>query len=117
MVGFCWGGTLAWLAACRRDYAAVVAYYGSMMPDFASETARCPVIAQIGSADTTMPAERIELFRRAQPTVPIHMYPGAQHGFDTPSRADRFHDEACQLARQRTLDFLALQMGQQSQNS
>lgn len=107
IVGFCWGGTLAWLAACRRDYAAAVAYYGSMMPDFAQETARCPIIAQIGSADTTMPAERIELFHRAQPTVPIHMYAGAQHGFDNPSRTDRFHAEACQHARQRTLEFIA----------
>jgi carboxymethylenebutenolidase len=111
IVGFCWGGTLAWLAACRRDYSAAVAYYGSMMPDFAQETARCPVIAQIGSADTTMPQERIKLFQQAQPTVPIYMYPDAQHGFDNPSRADRFHAEACQLARRRTLEFIIQQVG------
>ena len=107
IVGFCWGGTLAWLAACRRGYAAAVAYYGSMMPDFAAETSRCPVVAHIGSADTTMPKKRIDLFHQVQPTVPIHIYPAAQHGFDNPSRADRFHAEACQLARQRTLEFIA----------
>ena len=111
IVGFCWGGTLAWLASCRRDYAAAVAYYGSMMPDFALETARCPVIAHIGSADTTMPQERIELFHQAQPTVPISMYPGAQHGFDNPSRADRFHPEAGQLARERTRRILGAACG------
>ena len=107
IVGFCWGGTLSWLAACRRDYAAAVAYYGSMMPDFADETSSCPVIAHIGDQDTTMPQERIERFRQAQPKIPIHLYEGAQHGFDNPSRIDRFHSEACQLARERTLEFVA----------
>ena len=111
IVGFCWGGTLAWLAACRRDYAAAIAYYGSMMPDFADENARCPVIAHIGDQDTTMPQERIELFHQAQPNIPIHLYPGAQHGFDNSSRADRFNGGASRLARERTLDFLAQQVG------
>ena len=37
LVGFCWGGSLAWLGACRRDYAGTIAYYGSMMPDHAGE--------------------------------------------------------------------------------
>lgn len=111
IVGFCWGGTLAWLAACRRDYAAAVAYYGSMMPDFAHESMRCPVIAHIGDQDTTLPQDRIDLFHRVQPKIPIHMYPGAQHGFDNPSRTERYHVEACQLARQRTLEFLARQVG------
>ena len=55
IIGFCWGGTLAWLSACRRDYACAVAYYGSMMPDFADEQARCPVIAHVGDRDTSFP--------------------------------------------------------------
>jgi carboxymethylenebutenolidase len=111
IVGFCWGGTLAWLAACRRDYVAAVAYYGSMMPDFADEISSCPVIAHIGDQDTTMPQKRIDLFHQTQPNVPINMYPGAQHGFDNPSRTDRFHPESCHLARERTLEFLAQHVG------
>ena len=111
IVGYCWGGTLAWLAACRRAYKIAVAYYGSMMPDFATEKPRCPVECHIGAADTTMPPARIELFRQAQPNIPIHMYPGAEHGFDNPSRANRYHGVACKLARERTLAFLAQYLG------
>ncbi|MEO6165853.1 MAG: dienelactone hydrolase family protein [Candidatus Binatia bacterium] len=111
IVGFCWGGTLAWLAACRRDYAAAVAYYGSMMPDFSGETSRCPVVSHIGGADSTMPQVRIDLFHQAQPNIPINLYADAQHGFDNPSRTDRYHPEACRLARERTREFLERHVG------
>jgi carboxymethylenebutenolidase len=111
LVGFCWGGSLAWLAACRRDYACAVAYYGSMMPDFATEQPRCPVIAHIGEQDTTLPPERIALFRAKQPAVPVYLYAGAQHGFDNENRLARYHAEACRMARDRTLAFLAKHVG------
>jgi carboxymethylenebutenolidase len=107
ILGFCWGGTLAWLAACRHDYACAVAYYGSMMPDFAGETARCPVAAHVGDRDTSFPLARIAQFRAAQPAVQFHVYEGAQHGFDNPNRAERYHPAAHALARERTLEFLA----------
>lgn len=106
IVGYCWGGTLAWLAACRRNYAGAVAYYGSMMPDFAYETPRCPVIAHVGSRDTTMPPARLDIFRVAQPDSPVYVWDGAPHGFDNCGRTDRFHPQACAAARQVTLDFL-----------
>jgi carboxymethylenebutenolidase len=82
-----------------------------MMPDFKDETARCPVVAHIGSADTTIPQQRIDLFHQAQPNIPIFMYPEAQHGFENSSRTDRFHSEACRLARARTLEFLTCRIG------
>lgn len=111
IVGFCWGGTLAWLAACRRNYACAVAYYGSMMPDYALERPRCPVIAHIGDHDTTLPSTRIAAFRAAQPEVPIYLYPGAQHGFDNSDRHPRYHEQACKDARERTLAFFATHIG------
>lgn len=111
LVGFCWGGTLAWLAACRRDYACAVAYYGSMMPDYATEPSRCPVIAHIGDQDTTMPPRRIDSFRQAQPTVPVYIYAGAQHGFDNRDRLPRYHEKACREAREHTLAFFAKHIG------
>lgn len=111
MVGFCWGGSLAWLAACRRDYAACVSYYGSAIPDHATEVARCPVIAHIGDRDKSLPPERVAAFRAARPEVPVHVYPGAPHGFDNPLRPARYHEAACRLARERTLAFLAQTLG------
>lgn len=111
VVGFCWGGTLAWLAACRRDYACAVAYYGSMMPDLAAEQPRCPVIAHIGDKDTTLPPNRIADFQAAQPQVPVYLYAGAQHGFDNPDRKPRYDARAHQEARERTLAFFAAHIG------
>jgi carboxymethylenebutenolidase len=111
LVGFCWGGSLAWLAACRRRYTCTVAYYGSMMPDFATEQPHCPVIAHIGDQDTTLPPERIAGFRASQPEVPVYMYAGAQHGFDNQDRHPRHHPEACRTARERTLAFFAQHVG------
>jgi carboxymethylenebutenolidase len=111
LIGFCWGGSLAWLGACRRRYDGAVAYYGSMMPDHAGEQARCPVIAHIGDRDTTLPAERIARFRAAQPAVPVHIYAGAQHGFDNENRSERYDAAAHRLARERTLEFLGRCVG------
>jgi len=111
IVGFCWGGTLAWLAACRRNYSCAVAYYGSMMPDFADENVRCPVIAHIGDMDSTLPAARVAQFHKAQPSVPIYIYQGAKHGFDNSSRTERFDPVATHVARERTLEFLGEYLG------
>jgi carboxymethylenebutenolidase len=111
IIGFCWGGSLAWLAACRRGYDASVPYYGSMMPDFANEEPRCPVIAHIGDRDNTLPPDKIARFRAARPEVPVHIYGGAQHGFDNPGRAERYDAAAHTLARERTLAFLERHLG------
>jgi carboxymethylenebutenolidase len=82
-----------------------------MMPDFAGEQPRCPVIAHIGDQDTTLPPARTDAFRAAQPGVPIYIYPGAQHGFDNEDRHPRHHPGACRLARDRTLAFFAQHVG------
>ena len=111
ILGFCWGGSLAWLSACRSNYAGAVSYYGSMIPDLANEQPRCPVICHIGDQDTSLPPTRVAIFRAAQPSVPVHMYEGAPHGFDNENRTERYHPAAHKLARERTLEFLAQHLG------
>jgi len=110
VLGFCWGGTLAWLCACRRDVDCAVAYYGSEIDDFPHEHARHPVIMHIGDADRTIPPDRLARIRSAQADTPIHVYPGAPHGFDNTIRHGTDGGSA-KLARQRTLEFLAEHLG------
>jgi carboxymethylenebutenolidase len=107
VIGYCWGGSLAWLAATRLDgIAAAVCYYGGQINDFRDESAKCPVLMHFGSEDASIPMDAIEAIRTAQPDIPIHVYEGAGHGFNCDHRAS--YEEACStLARQRTMEFLA----------
>jgi len=111
VMGFCYGGTLTWLAACKASFDAAVAYYGSDMCDFPELQPNCPVLCHVGDADTAVPPDAVAAFRARRPEVPWHIYPGAPHGFDNPTRPARYHAEAAALARTRTLDFLVREIG------
>jgi carboxymethylenebutenolidase len=105
-VGYCWGGSLAFLCAARLDgVAAAVAYYGGQIVGFASEPLRCPVLMHFGARDALIPPADVEAIRAAQPGALVHVY-DADHGFSCDARAS--HDAAAaSLARERTLAFLA----------
>jgi len=111
IVGFCFGGSLAWLAACRYAYTAAVCYYGSDMPKYAGEQPRCPVMAHVGSEDKSFPPDQVAAFRKAHPEVTFHVHDGAPHGFDNSMRPARYHARACENARALTLEFLARHIG------
>lgn len=106
VVGYCWGGSLAWSAATRLDgVSAAVGYYGGLVPDMADETPRCPVMLHFGETDASIPLAGVEKFMAAHPDVPVYIYP-AGHGFNCDHRAD-YHVESAQQARERTLAFFA----------
>jgi len=109
VVGYCWGGSMAWVAACRLDVAAAVGYYGGQIIQFNDETPKCPTLLHFGETDTTIPPDDVEAIRGAHPDVPIHVYP-AGHGFNCDRRAS-FHPESSALARIRTLEFFARHLG------
>lgn len=108
VVGYCWGGSVAWLAATRLKPAAAVGYYGGHIHEFASENPACPVMLHFGEEDAGIPLENVEIVRAARAAradVTIHLYPGAGHGFNCDLRGS-YHAEAAALARSRSLAFL-----------
>lgn len=105
VVGYCWGGTVAFLA-CTRLGLPAVDYYGSRSVPFLHERPRAPLLLHFGERDPLIPAADVERHRQALAGTDstIHRYP-AGHGFNCDRRAD--HDPAsAALARERTLDFL-----------
>jgi carboxymethylenebutenolidase len=110
VVGYCWGGTVAWVAATRsRTFAAAVSYYGGGVPDLADEQPNCPVLLHFGEQDHAIPLEGVEKLKRTHPELPVYIYP-AGHGFNCDQRAS-YHAESARLARERTLAFLHEHVG------
>ncbi len=103
VVGYCFGGSLAWLAATRLNAHAAVCYYGGSIAKYASEVPRCPVMLHFGSQDPHIPASEIEKIQRAHPELPVFLY-DAGHGFNCDQRKD-YAPQAASLARERTLEF------------
>ncbi len=103
VVGYCWGGTLAYLAACELPLAAAVVYYGKVSAHLERKP-RCPVMYHYGSEDQSIPLADVAALRAAQPAAPLYVYAGAGHGFSCEQR-DSYDAAAAALARTRTLDF------------
>ena len=106
VVGYCWGGTLAWLAACRLETDCAIGYYGGQIGQFIDEQPRSPTILHFGTEDAGIPLDLVEAIRDAHPDVEIHIYNGAGHGFACDQRAD-FHPTATTLARERSMAHFA----------
>ncbi len=104
-VGFCYGGTLAWLSATRLKPAAAVGYYGGQIAKFVEEKPRVPVMLHFGREDTHIPQADVEKIQKTHPEVQIYTYEGAGHGFNCDARAS-YNAKAATLAFSRTLDFL-----------
>lgn len=111
VVGYCFGGTMAWLAALNLGDdtpTAAVPYYGGQIAMFLSEPPKCPVEMHFGAKDAHIPLTDVEKIRRERPEVTVHVY-DAGHGFACSERAD-FDAASDALAMQRTLAFLAAHM-------
>jgi len=111
IVGYCWGGTVAWWGATRtRSFAASSCWYGGGIAATRIETPTCPVQMHFGEKDASIPLSDVELIRAAQPGVEIFVYAGAQHGFGCDERAS-FSRADAELAQERTLAFFAKHLG------
>jgi len=110
VVGYCLGGSLAWLSATRIDgLACTIGYYGGAIAEHAHENPRCPVLLHWGETDQSIPPDHWKKLSTAHPEVPTHVYP-AGHGFSCDARGS-YHEPSAKLARTRTLDFLRQHLG------
>jgi carboxymethylenebutenolidase len=110
IVGYCWGGYVTWMAACRLSgFACAIPYYGGGMLDASAERPKCPVIAHFGERDTGIPIEGVRKFASAHPEIQVYTY-AADHGFNCDQRGS-YDAAAAKLARERTLAFLRQHVG------
>jgi carboxymethylenebutenolidase len=105
VLGFCFGGSLAWLAATRLNPSAAVCYYGGQIAAYATEIPLCPVMMHFGAKDPHIGSAEIEKIKAAHPDLPLFLY-DAGHGFNCDQRKD-YEPESAKLARQRTLEFFS----------
>jgi len=110
-LGYCWGGSLAYIAAARLNgLSCAIGYYGAQIAAHANETPRVPVMLHYAEKDEYLPQSDIEKVRAAHPSIVIYQYPGTEHGFNCDDR--RFYEpKSAALARERTLDFLGRHVG------
>ena len=112
LVGYCWGGSLAWFAAARiSGLAATIGYYGGMIAKNLGETPRVPVMLHFGEKDGGIPMTDVEKIRAdTDPSiVQVFTYP-AGHAFNRDG-TPVYHDGSAKLARERTLAFLREHIG------
>jgi carboxymethylenebutenolidase len=104
VIGYCYGGTIAWLAAARSNPAAAVGYYGGRISNYAGETLNAPVMLHFGKLDAHIPEEEVQTIHDAHPEVEIHWY-DAGHGFNR-DVSSSYNKVAAIVARERSLNFL-----------
>jgi carboxymethylenebutenolidase len=110
IMGFCMGGTIAFLAATRfAGLKAAVCYYGGRIVAFADEKPKCPTMMHFGEQDQSIPMTDVETIKQKRPDCEIYVYPIAGHGFHCDERGS-FHEPSAKIAWQRTMDFLGKHM-------
>lgn len=103
VVGYCWGGSVAYLANARLGLPAV-SYYGGRTVPLLHERPKAPLMLHFGENDPLIPPEDVQAHRDALSSAEIHVWPGAGHGFNCDQRAD-YNEDVARQALERTLAF------------
>lgn len=109
VIGYCWGGRLAYVGACSLPFSAAVCYYGGRITEELARTPRCPTMFHFGERDANIPLADVERIRAAYPAGVFHLY-AAGHGFNCSERAS-YDAPSAALALERTLVFLSHHVG------
>jgi carboxymethylenebutenolidase len=107
IIGFCMGGTIAFLAAGKlHGLSAAVGYYGGQIAKNVDVKPKVPTLLQFGEKDASIPMSDVAIIKEKRGAdCEIYVYPDAQHGFSCDERGS-YNEGASKLAWQRTLDFL-----------
>jgi carboxymethylenebutenolidase len=105
VVGYCWGGTVAHVAASELDLDAAVSYYGGGVAKMLDKKSQCPIMYHFGDHDASIALPDIEKIKQANPNSLVHVYPGAGHGFNCDERASYSAKDA-KVAFERSVEFL-----------
>jgi carboxymethylenebutenolidase len=101
-MGFCYGGTTAWLAAARcAGLSGVSSFYGGDIVQFIGEVPAVPTALHFGKTDPMIPMTDVETIRAAHPDLPVWLY-DAGHAFVAPNG---YHADSARLAMLRTLQL------------
>lgn len=111
IVGFCLGGSVAFLAGARLEgISAASCYYGRLIRDFADEAPKCPTQLHYAGIDSSIPPENYEEVRAKRPDAEFFLYEGVHHGFNC-DRRDSFDADAARRAWSRTTTLFAQSVG------
>jgi carboxymethylenebutenolidase len=108
VVGYCLGGTVAWVAASRLRIDAAVGYYGGRIAQYVKERPKAPVMLHFGDLDDHIPQCDIETIAKEHPRVQVYHYP-AGHAFNREG-SPTYDASSARRARERTLAFLHEQL-------
>ena len=107
IVGYCWGGYLAYLAANEvGGLSCAIGYYGGGITDVSQEKRKIPTLLHFSEEDPLIPFEEVIQFRAFRPDVSAFSYPGAGHGFNCAERSS-YNEEAATKALERTLFWIS----------
>lgn len=109
IVGYCVGGSVAWLAAQHLPVAAAVSYYGRDVAGMLAPPPRCPTVLFFAERDAHIPLSDVDVIETAFPELPIYVLPG-EHGFDCDQRPS-FAPESARIARKRALSLFRKYIG------
>jgi carboxymethylenebutenolidase len=109
IVGYCVGGSVAWLAGHHLRLAAAVSYYGSDIVGFLDRPPRCPTMLHFAERDAHIPLDDVETIRNAFPELPVYVFPG-EHGFACDARPS-YEPESTRIAGRRTLALFRKYIG------
>ena len=109
-LGFCLGGKLAYLSACRTDADVAIGYYGVGIEDALDEARHlhCPLVLHIAQLDKYCDQAAQEKISRSlghRDDIQVWLYPDADHAFARPG-GEHYHPPSADLALERSLNAL-----------